>query len=155
MFAFQLSRLEDQAKALDQILSAIPPELLEKHIRVGKWSIKENVAHLVRYQKESIERVNRILTEKEPSLKRYIAEEDNEFSGTVSLQTDTLRQQLKEDRKQFNAILNSLTDEQLARAGRHPVLGMLKLSEWIEFFLLHEAHHMLTIFRLAHSAGTS
>src|SRR5579872_1914345 len=95
--AFQMSRLEDQAEALGQILSAIPPDLLEKHIRAGKWSIKENIAHLVRYQKESIERVNRILTEKEPSLKRYVAEEDNEFPGAVLLQTNTLRQQLKED----------------------------------------------------------
>jgi len=153
--AFQLSRLNDQAEALDQILSAIPPQWLEKHIRTGKWSIKQNIAHLVRYQKVSIERVNRILTEKEPSLKRYIAEEDTEFPGAASLQTDTLRLQLKEDREQINSILRSLTDDQLSRTGRHPVLGMLTLSEWIEFFLLHEAHHMMTIFKLAHSTGSS
>ena len=57
--------------------------------------------------------------------------------------------------KQFNAILKSLEDDQLARTGRHPVLGKLTLSEWIEFFLLHEAHHIMTIFQLAHSAATS
>lgn len=151
---FQLSRLYDQPQALEQILSKLPAELLEKQIRAGKWSIKENIAHLVRYQKESVNRVHRILKEKEPFLKRYIAEEDNEFPLTVSLPMNTLCVQLKEDREQFHVILQSLTDDQLSRTGRHPVLGMLTLSEWIEFFLLHEAHHMMTIFQLAHvSAG--
>jgi uncharacterized damage-inducible protein DinB len=149
--SFQLSRLYDQPEALEQILSKVPAELLEKQIRTGKWSIKENIAHLVRYQIESIDRFNRILTDEEPSLKRYIAEEDEEFPLTVSLPLNTLRMQLKEDRKQFHAILKSLTDDQLSRTGRHPVLGMLTLSEWIEFFLLHEAHHMMTIFQLAHA----
>jgi uncharacterized damage-inducible protein DinB len=149
--SFQLSRLHDQPEALERILSKVPADSLEKQIRTGKWSIKENIAHLVRYQKESIDRVNRILTEKEPSLKRYIAEEDEAFPLTVSLPPDTLRMQMKEERKQFHAILQSLTDDQLSRTGRHPVLGVLTLSEWIEFFLLHEAHHMMTIFQLAHA----
>ena len=148
---FQLSRLYDQPKGLEYILSRVPMELMAKEIRPGKWSIKENIAHLVRYQKETIDRVNRILTENEPSLKRYIAEEDKEFPLTVSLTPDTLRKQLKEDREQIHAMLKSLTDDQISRTGRHPVLGMLTLSEWIEFFLLHEAHHMLTIFQLAHA----
>ena len=147
---FQLSRLYHQPEGLEQILSKVPAELMEKEIRLGKWSIKENIAHLARYQKESVDRVNRILKEKEPSLKRYIAEEDEKFPPTVSLPMDSLLIQLKEDREQFHAILKTLTDDQLSRTGRHPVLGMLTLSEWIEFFLLHEAHHMMTIFQLAH-----
>jgi uncharacterized damage-inducible protein DinB len=148
---FQLSRLQDHPEALEQILSRVPEELLEKQIRTGKWSIKENIAHLVRYQKESLDRVNRILTEKEPSLRRYVAEEDDAFPFAIAQPLHTLQVQLKDDRKQFNTIIKSLTDDQLSRTGRHPVLGVLTLSEWIEFFLLHEAHHMMTIFQLAHA----
>jgi len=148
---FQLSRLYDQPKCLEDILSRVSADLMEKEIRPGKWSIKENIAHLVSYQKESIDRVNRILEEKEPSLRRYVAEDDKEFPPTVSLPLDTLRKHLKEDRERFHMILKALTDDQLSRTGRHPVLGMLTLSDWIEFFLLHEAHHMLTIFQLAHT----
>lgn len=148
--SFQLSRLYDQPEALEQILSKVPVDLLEKQVRTGKWSIKENIAHLVRYQKESIDRINRILTEEEPSLKRYVAEEDEAFPDTVALPLNTLLLKMKEDRKQLHTILKSLTDDQFSRTGRHPVLGMLTLSEWIEFFLLHEAHHMMTIFQLAH-----
>ena len=150
--AFQLSRLYDQPEALEQILSNIPVELLEKQIRSGKWSIKENIAHLVRYQKESTDRVNRILTEANPSLRRYIAEEDEGFPLIASLPPESLRKQLKSDRIQFNDMVKSFTDDQLSRTGVHPVFGMMTLTEWIEFFLLHEAHHMMTIFQLSHSS---
>jgi uncharacterized damage-inducible protein DinB len=146
-----LSRFYSHPEDLDQILSKIQPERLEKQIQPGKWSIKENIAHLVRYQKESIHRIHVILKENEPLLKRYVAEDDDEFPIILSIPFDRLLTHLKEDRKQLHALLISLTDDQLSRAGRHPVLGSLTLSEWIEFFLLHEAHHMLTIFKLAHA----
>ncbi len=150
-----LSRLQSQPEDLDQILSKIQPDILEKQIQSGKWSIKENIAHLVRYQKESIVRIHLILREQEPLLKRYVAEDDNEFPVILSLPCNALLIHLREDRKQFHALLISLSDEQLSRKGTHPVLGSLTLSEWIEFFLLHEAHHMMTIFKLAHTYVSS
>ena len=80
------------------MLSKIQPELLEKQIQAGKWSIKENVAHLVRYQRESIRRIHLILKEQEPSLKRYIAEEDSESPVVLAFPFDVLLLHLKEDR---------------------------------------------------------
>ncbi|PYX99012.1 MAG: hypothetical protein DMG63_10280 [Acidobacteria bacterium] len=48
--------------------------------------------------------------------------------------------------------LSSLSDEQLARTGIHPVLGEMDVPLWLEFFLLHEAHHLYAIlFRLRES----
>ncbi|HZZ75247.1 MAG TPA: DinB family protein [Puia sp.] len=146
-----LSRLNAQPEDLIQILSNIQPDMLEKEIQPGKWSIKANVAHLVRYQQESIQRVHSILKLWEPNIKRYVAEDDEEFPAVLSLPTNALVMHLKKDRIQFHNLLNSLTDEQLSRTGRHPVLGSLTLTEWIEFFLLHESHHMMTIFKLAHA----
>ena len=32
--------------------------------------------------------------------------------------------------------------------GHHPKYGALTLVEWTEFFLLHEAHHLFTLFKL-------
>lgn len=145
-----LSRLNSQPEDLIQIISKIQPDKLEKEIQPGKWSIKANIAHLVRYQQESIQRFHWILTEWEPAIKRYVAEDDEEFPSVLSLPADVLVMHLKEDRKQFHNLLNSLSDKQLSRIGTHPVLGRLTLTEWVEFFLLHEAHHMMTIFRLAH-----
>ena|SRR5579864_8167347 len=146
-----LSRLNAQPEDLIQILSNIQPDMLEKEIQPGKWSIKANVAHLVRYQQETIQRVHSILKQWGPNIKRYVAEDDEEFPAVLSLPTDALVMHMKEERMQLHDLLNSLTDEQLTRTGIHPVLGSLTLTEWIEFFLLHESHHMMTIFKLAHT----
>ena len=146
-----LSRLYAQPEDLIQILSNIQPDMLEKEIQPGKWSIKANVAHLVRYQQETIQRVHSILKQWAPNIKRYVAEDDEEFPVVLSLPTDALVMHMKGERMQFHNLLNSLTYEQLTRTGIHPVLGSLTLTEWIEFFLLHESHHMMTIFKLAHT----
>ena len=38
--------------------------------------------------------------------------------------------------------LASCSDRELARVGVHPAFGGMTLSEWVEFFLIHEAHHL-------------
>jgi hypothetical protein len=32
----------------------------------------------------------------------------------------------------------------LSRKGFHPSFGALTIPQWLEFFLLHEAHHLYT-----------
>jgi len=44
--------------------------------------------------------------------------------------------------------VRSLSEPDLARIGVHAALGPLALSEWLEFFLVHEAHHLYQIFKL-------
>jgi len=51
--------------------------------------------------------------------------------------------------------VSGLSDEQLTRTGLHPVLGEMDIPLWLEFFLLHEAHHLYAIlFRLRDSSRT-
>ncbi len=40
-----------------------------------------------------------------------------------------------------------------ARTGVHPTLGELPIPLWIEFFLLHEAHHLYVVMTLARRPG--
>ncbi|HVT60257.1 MAG TPA: DinB family protein [Thermoanaerobaculia bacterium] len=42
-------------------------------------------------------------------------------------------------------LVDSLTPDQLDRIGVHPAMGPLPIRLWLEFFLLHEAHHLYTI----------
>jgi hypothetical protein len=45
--------------------------------------------------------------------------------------------------------MEDISETELNKTGTHPVYGNLNILKWIEFFLLHEAHHLLTIFQLA------
>ncbi|MEP7141716.1 MAG: DinB family protein [Ferruginibacter sp.] len=62
----------------------------------------------------------------------------------------TLIKQLDNDRKRIYDPVTHLTDTRINRIGIHKKYGPLNIIQWTEFFLLHEAHHIFTIFQLAH-----
>ena len=47
-------------------------------------------------------------------------------------------------------MITNLTPAELLKTGVHKKYGVLTITEWTEFFLLHEAHHIFTIFQLRH-----
>jgi uncharacterized damage-inducible protein DinB len=147
----QLFRLKYQLEALSQIINRIPPDRMGRQLMPGKWSMKENIVHLLRYQEETINRIHLILTEQDPPIDRYISEDDNLFPIACSRPLPEILNELQVTRKRLEEFIISIQDEKLARTGTHPVLGRMALTEWVEFFLLHEAHHLMTIFKIAHS----
>lgn len=144
-------RLKTQYQALAEIIRGLNEEQLTSHPIPGKWSILENIAHLARYQVVFIERLKRMLSEESPGFEAYQAEKDPEFEKWLSKNSIMLEEEIAVDRKSINSLLTSLSAEQLQRTGVHPKFGKLTILTWTEFFLLHEAHHLFTIFRLAHS----
>ena len=51
-------------------------------------------------------------------------------------------------RRELISKILSLNEEMLQRTGSHPLFGNMNIVQWINFFLLHEAHHLFTIFKL-------
>lgn len=143
-------RLKTQHGSIEKILSAMDSSRLLIRPQPTKWNIHDNLAHLARYQPVFIGRVNQILLETAPSFGRYNAAGDPEFEIWRTLDTDSLIKQLNTDRKSIFDLITNITDNQLNRVGIHIKYGSLNIIQWTEFFLLHEAHHIFTIFQLAH-----
>jgi len=53
-----LNRLHTQHLSLPAIIKGLGNDWLEYNIIPGKWSIRDNIAHLVRYQPILIDRIN-------------------------------------------------------------------------------------------------
>ena len=51
-------------------------------------------------------------------------------------------------RKQMAAEMTGFPPTDLVKTGTHPAFGQMTLMQWLNFFLLHEAHHLFTIFKL-------
>ncbi|GAA0550794.1 DinB family protein [Chitinophaga japonensis] len=151
MFYPSLSeRLHTQHQALPQLIQPLTQEQLLQQPRPGTWSIQENLAHLVSYQPQFLSRLHRILDTPDPLFERYVGDEDPVFLYWRRQSADTLLHELEADRQQIIALLQGLRPEQLQRTGTHMHYGRLTVQDWTEFFLLHEAHHLFTIFKLAH-----
>jgi hypothetical protein len=144
-------RLRTQHQVIEKIIMPLEPADLLVRPQPDKWNIHENIAHLGRYQIIFIDRINQILHTEEPSFGRYVAEEDPEFESWKALPVDTLLAQIQADRNAVYSLITNLTDAAQCRTGVHKKFGRLSVLQWTEFFLLHEAHHLYTIFQLAHA----
>jgi len=55
---------------------------------------------------------------------------------------------LIEDAARNGAEMIAFPEPDYNKTGTHPVFGQMTMLQWLNFFLLHEAHHLLTIFKL-------
>ena len=147
-----LARLRGQLDGLPFILGGASAGQLQRRPPSGKWSAHENLAHLARYHEVFRERLQRILAENRPALGRYRAEEDPGWPPWPARAPDEVERRLRELRSDLIGFVERLTPDQLGRTGVHPLFGELKVPEWIEFFLLHEGHHLYVIVSRARGA---
>jgi hypothetical protein len=145
------ARLQYQHQTIREIISDLPDSDLRREINPGKWSAHANIAHLAAYQPVFIGRLERINHEPSLTFGRYVAEEDPLFPGYLDRPSSALLDQIDTDRSRILAIFNSGGETFLTRTASHPRFGLLTVTDWTEFFLLHEAHHLYTLFSLVHS----
>ncbi len=138
-------RLKTQLDCLPTLLAGIAEDALERRPTPDKWSARENLAHLARYQDVFLGRLNRMTTENHPALPRYRAEDDPEWKAWINRSMAEIFEKLQTQRKQLIRQVERLSDGELARTGKHSRLGEMTIVQWLEFFLLHEAHHLLAV----------
>ncbi len=142
------TRLQYQHKSLVDLIDGFSEEQIRRAVVPGKWSIFENIVHLQTYQHTFIDRVRKILEGGHPVFPRYAAESDPLFADNCHRTTREIMQDFISIRKEIAAGMLGFTSADLLKPGTHPVYGELSLVQWLNFFLLHEAHHLFTIFKL-------
>jgi uncharacterized damage-inducible protein DinB len=136
-----LLRLETQPNVIPLLLAGATPEAIMSRPPSGQWSAHENLAHLARHQAVFLERLRRILSEPAPQLGRYLAEEDPDWPEWSRLSTEEVLGRHTAVRAEFIRLSKGLSQADTGRVGIHPLFGEMSLDHWVEFFLLHEAHH--------------
>jgi hypothetical protein len=143
----QHNRFATQHLMLDGLLQHATDKQLRQAVMHGKWSVHEQLAHLGRYQEVFAGRVNEIVMASAPAFPRYVAGEDPGFAIWKRRAVKANLDLLKAQRKILSDRFSGMGATTLHRTGVHVVYGRLTLTEWVEFFLLHEAHHLFEIFK--------
>lgn len=149
LYSSLVCRLKTQHLAVAEIVKHIDEPRLNHQSEPGKWSIKDNIAHLVSYQPVFIGRVHQMLKGDTPAFSAYRADDEADFIEARAWSLTDLLDKLNGNRRQILELIINLPDDQLSLKGTHPKYGTLVITEWTEFFLLHEAHHLFTMFGLA------
>lgn len=129
-------------------LDGVSVDSLTARVVPGQWSAHEQLAHLARYHQIFLQRIDRILAEQAPEFPRYRAEDDPEWPAWTGLPTAQLLVRISSMRAKLMARLRSLSEEDFERTGVHPKFGAMSLSLWLEFFLVHEGHHLYVVLQL-------
>jgi hypothetical protein len=142
-------RLKHQHETLLELLSGFAEASLRTRVIPEKWSVFEQTAHLAAYQPTFLTRLQQMAKQDNPSFERYVADNDPHFRECCQKPLDQLFEHIDTLRSSINQHLESLSGQDLLRTGLHPKYGKMTITGWTEFFLLHEAHHLFSIFMLA------
>lgn len=143
------TRLQYQHKSLVDMIDGLTEEQTRRQINAGKWSIFESIVHLQTYQHTFISRVQQILNGHNPSFEKYTAEADPLFQDNCHKSFREVMQDYISIRREIAGGILGLPESDYGKTGVHPAFGQMNLLEWINFFLLHEAHHFFAIFKMA------
>jgi uncharacterized damage-inducible protein DinB len=148
----RLQRCETQLQDfLAEALRGLSSDVLEYRAVPEKWSAHENLAHLARYHEVFLDRLEKILAENNPLFSRYRAEDDPEWPKWAAMPSQQILASLASLRARLMVRLRSLNQEDFSRSGTHPRFGEMSLALWLEFFLVHEGHHLNVVLALVRS----
>jgi hypothetical protein len=120
----------------------------------GKWSALLNLAHVARHHEVTHDRIDRVLREDSPVFPRYDEADDPSWARWRTLGADQVWAAIDERRAALIGATEALAPEQLRRTGVHARFGPMDVPRWLEFFLVHEAHHLYVMLqRLAEARG--
>lgn len=142
------ARLRYQHETIGELIGNLAEHQLRQRIDPAKWSAFENIAHLACYQPLFLHRIQRMQEESNPFFPRYTADSDPEFPGYVEQSLGRLLAVIKTDRQTLIDGFGEMDEATLQRTGQHARYGQFPLSKWVEFFLLHESHHLYAIFMM-------
>lgn len=77
--------------------------------------------------------------------RRYRAEEDSAWGEWSGLSIEEVLSRLKAVRAEIIRLIKGLSEVEANRVGIHPLFGEMGVALWVEFFLLHEAHHLYQV----------
>jgi len=145
-------RLNSQHLVIPELIKDLDDDLINKRPEENKWSIKDNIAHIAYYHLKFLNRIELILEGKEKIFKRYNPDEDSDFIEWRKMSKEELLSILEVNRSEIIDYVRELKDTDFIKTGTHQKFGKMNIVQWIEFFLLHEAHHIYTIFKLSRSS---
>ena len=140
-----LNELMKTPEKISQLVLSLPEEKLTKKID-NRWSIKENIGHLIDLEELHDGRIDDFISGKEilrpADLNNRKTDEANHNSKNIS----QLLIQLKQVRENFLERLSDLDASVRERIAIHPRLNQpMRPIDMAQFVLEHDEHHIQTI----------
>lgn len=146
----QIAALPDQLRAA---VSDLTEDQLDTPYRPGGWTVRQVVHHVPDSHLNSYVRFKLALTEDQPAIKGYDEAAWSELPDARTADIAISLALLEALHRRWTILLRSLNDERLARAFRHPELGLVTLETNLQLYAWHGRHHLTHLTTLRERKG--
>lgn len=148
IFPSIIERLAGTPARLDEKLKSIPEKFLTIKID-EKWSIQENIGHLIDLEPLWQGRLDDILSSKSEMRPADLQNTLTEFANHNASDVSDLQLRFRKIRLQTIAMLEKLTEENVFKAALHPRLkSPMRTMDLFLFVAEHDDHHLARITEL-------
>ncbi len=132
------ARLEEMTKILSEETLTIKPD--------DKWSIKEQVGHLIDLEELGEKRLDDYLDKKEILSPADMTNKKTSEGGYNQKNISELLKIFRTVREPLVQRLENLTEEEIAIVSIHPRLNQkMRIIDWVYFMSEHDDHHLTKI----------
>ena len=140
-----LMKLRENPERISKLVSSLLPEILTKKVD-GKWSIQENIGHLIDLEELHDGRIDDFIKKKERLRPADLNNRKTEEANHNGRNINDLLKQLKEVRENFVKRMKHLDEKVLLHSAIHPRLNQpMRPIDMAQFVLEHDEHHIGTI----------
>jgi hypothetical protein len=149
LFPCIVERLRGTPARLDEIVKSLPPEILT--VRVDdKWSIQENIGHLINVEVLHTGRLNDYRANAEVLRGADMTNRSTYQADYNSLEIDSVLSSFRKVRMDFVRQLEEMDEAAASRSARHPRLDKsMRVVDMALFAAEHDDQHMAVIMGLA------
>lgn len=140
-----LNQLIETPEKITLLISSLPEDILSKRVN-DKWSIKENVGHLIDLEELHDGRIDDFIDGKQMLRSADLKNKKTEKADHNSKKLEELLEQFKKVRENFVERLKVLDKKVLANSSIHPRLNQtMRPIDMAQFVSEHDEHHIQTI----------
>jgi hypothetical protein len=143
-----VASIKELPASLEEVLSGLSQEQLDRPAGGEEWSIRQVVHHLADAHLNAFLRTKLILTEDKPILKPFDQEAWAELPDTTSLPMEPSLQIVRGIHARWSALLESLPESAWERAGVHLERGLMTVDDLLETYSGHGKVHVEQIGRI-------
>lgn len=153
MRAAYVSQIAEAPGALALAVSGLSEAQLDTPCRAGGWNVRQIVHHLPDIHLNAYVRFKLALTEDEPAIRPYQEARSAGLPEAGSAGIEISLEFLSAVHRRWIACIEFLPPTAFARRFRHPVIGVMSLSEQLALYAWHGRHHTAQIVSLRRKMG--
>jgi len=144
-----LTSLENAPSLIIPMVREIPPDVIKRRPRAGKWSAHEHACHLAEVHSLFFLRLDQMLSEQRPRIRPYDPDRDMpSHDALLQMDLDQALTRFENDRKKLVDKLRRLPGADWERTAEHPEYSRYSIFLMTRHFALHDLYHAYLIEQL-------